>query len=155
MANGDTTYLQTPLYVLLSQKDQNLEHVSRSATVGDAVTVMNTRMISSVLVMEDDELIGIFTERDVLARVVGAHLDPVDTPIVEVMTTDLVHIQPSATVQDALRVMNLASCRHLPVVDDDRLVGIISAGDLTRWMVHNQEQRIDDLVRYITGGYPD
>ncbi len=155
MATRDTVYMHAPLYVLLSHKDRSIASVPLTATVDDAVAVMNENGTGSVLVMEKDRLAGIFTERDVLVRVVATHRDPAATAVADVMTGELVHVAPSASVQEALQVMNEANCRHLPVIDGGRLVGVISVHDLTAWMVHHHEQRIDDLVRYITGGYAD
>jgi CBS domain-containing protein len=155
MSNSDPAYLHAPLYVLLGRKDEPMAHVDRAATVGEAVEVMNERSIGSVLVMEGDQLVGIFTERDVLVRVVAAHRDPGTTLVAEVMTADVIRVGPTVTVQEALKVMSEARCRHLPVVDRRRLVGLVSMGDLTQWLVYNQQARIGDLVRYITGGYAD
>ncbi len=141
--------MNEPVEKLLAQKGEKLEVVSPSTTVMDAVERMNLRQIGSVLVMEGDRLAGIFTERDVLTRVLPAKLDPARTPVAEVMTRKPVVIGPSTTVQEAMMVVTDTRKRHLPVVQHDRVLGLVSIGDLTRWMVRDQQRTIDDLYDYV------
>jgi CBS domain-containing protein len=98
--------------------------------------------------------VGIFTERDVLVRVVDAGRDPAATRVEEVMTRELAVIRSATRVEEAMSVMTEKRCRHLPVVEEGRLAGMISIGDVTRWIVRNQRHTIDDLVSYIGGEYP-
>ena len=90
-----------------------------------------------------------FTERDVLVRVVAAGLDPQGTPVGEVMTRSPVAVRSGQTVGDAMRIITERRCRHLPVIDDNRLHGLISIGDLTSWLVRDQERTIADLHDYM------
>ncbi len=145
--------MQTPLRTLLGQKKGKTQAVSPSTSVSDAVKVMIDNKIGSVLVMDGERLVGIFTERDVLRRVVGK-LDPVKTQVSEVMTRDLVVMRPTSTVADAMAVVSEKRIRHLPVVEGGKVVGVVSAGDLNHWLVRGHQVQIDQLVDYITGKYP-
>jgi CBS domain-containing protein len=134
---------------LLEDKGGALETVSPATTIMEAVIRMNDRHIGSLLIMEDDRLVGIFTERDVLTRVVPAGMDPKRTPVSEVMTRQLITVAPTTTVQEAMMVVTDTRRRHLPVVQGGKLIGMVSIGDLTRWMVRDQQRTIDDLIDYV------
>lgn len=135
---------------LLDRKGHDVETVPDTATVCDAVERMNARKIGAVLVGDEHgRPTGIFTERDVLVRVIARGIDPKSTSVRDVMTRELVTIRPDATVGDALAIVNEHKCRHLPVVDGDGVCGLISSGDLVSWLVRNQQQTIDDLTGYI------
>jgi CBS domain-containing protein len=99
-------------------------------------------------------MVGIFTERDVLCRVVGEGRDPSATRVVDVMTQEVVAVRSTTSVEEAMAVFTEKRFRHLPVVDDGELKGLVSSGDLTRRMSRNQEGHIQDLMNFITGKYP-
>jgi CBS domain-containing protein len=141
--------MNEPVSKLLELKGEPLEVVSPQTTVIEAIDRMNRRRIGSILVMEGDRLAGIFTERDVLTRVVPQKLDPAKTPVSEVMTRQPVIIGPTATVQEAMMVVTDSRKRHLPVVQSGRVLGLVSIGDLTRWLVRDQQRTIDDLYDYV------
>ena len=134
---------------VLDTKGPQVEKIDASATVCAAVGLMNERTIGSVVVFDGAKLVGIFTERDVLVRVVGERRDAATVRVGEVMTRALLTIELSTSVEEAMAIMTARRCRHLPVVDGDRVVGLISAGDLTRWVIRNQERAIIDLTDYI------
>jgi CBS domain-containing protein len=113
---------------------------------------MNRHRIGAVVVVDDGKLMGIFTERDVLKRVVGEGLDPRRALISEVMTKDIITVAPSATVEQAMEHFTDRRCRHLPVVEDGRLVGVVSIGDVTRWTVDEHRTECEHLKNYISGG---
>ena len=142
------------LNTVLSSKGHTVHSVSPTASVLEAVRKMNREHIGSLLVCADNDVVGIFTERDVLIRVVDEGRDPRTTSVAEVMSRELVVVKPSMTVEDAMAVVTERRCRHLPVMDGPRLVGLVSIGDLTRWMSRNQEIHIQDLVDFITSKYP-
>ena len=148
--------MKESLKTLIEQKGGSVHSVTPTATVADAVDTMNAHRIGAVLVMEPEKQwpAGIFTERDVLQRVINAGRDPHSVPVREVMTTSLVVVRPETTVEEAMAVVSEKRCRHLPVVDGDRLVGLVSAGDLTHRMIQGQSIHIDHLVSYITDQYP-
>ncbi|HEY0707530.1 MAG TPA: CBS domain-containing protein, partial [Polyangia bacterium] len=126
-----------------------IESVSPRASISDAIALMNEKNIGSVLVMDGERMVGIFTERDVLTRVVPRRLDPAKMPVSEVMTQRPVTIAPTATVEEAMMVVSDTRRRHLPVVDGGRVIGMISIGDLNRWVVRDQKRTIDDLIDYV------
>jgi len=123
-------------------------------TVAAAADALNQHKVGSVLVMEGGKLLGIFTERDILRRVVGERRDPANTKVGDVMTKDLVVMRPSASVVDAMRVISEKRIRHIPVVEGGAVVGVVSQGDLNHWLVRNREGHIQDLVDFVTGKYP-
>ena len=137
---------------VLEHKGDTVEAISPETSVLRAVERMNACHIGSLVVCDGERPIGIFTERDVLVRVVACGLDPKRTPVGEVMTRDPIAIRPDVTVTEAMLVITERRCRHLPVVDDLGLRGLISIGDLTRWIVRNQEQTIEDLYEYLRRG---
>ncbi len=146
--------MDTELRLLLREKSGEVQSVTPQMTVAAAVELINARKIGSVLVMDGDRLVGIFTERDVLRRVVGERRDPDRTHVAEVMTRELVVMKPTSTVQDAMTVVAERRCRHLPIVEDGRVLGVISAGDLNHWLIRDRQVQVEQLVDYINGKYP-
>jgi CBS domain-containing protein len=146
--------METPLRTLLENKSGTLHSVTPDTTIAAAVELLNSKNVGAVLVMSGAQLVGIFSERDVLRRVVGEHRDPNTTRIAEVMTRELVVMRQAATVQDAMTVVAEQRCRHLPIVEEGRVLGVISAGDLNHWLIRNREVDIQQLVEYISGKYP-
>lgn len=142
--------MNTKISAILGNKGSDVVSLGPADTVAEAVRVMNERNIGSVMVKDGDEVVGIFTERDVLVRVVGDRRDADATRVADVMTTRVVSIKPSMSVEEAMVVVTETRCRHLPVFDDDKnLVGMVSSGDLTRWLIRGQKAEIQDLVQYI------
>ncbi|MCZ7578712.1 MAG: CBS domain-containing protein [Dehalococcoidia bacterium] len=136
---------------VLAEKGRQVYTIPRTATVSEAVREMNEKGVGSLLVMGDRRPAGIFTERDVLRRVVDADHDPALTRVGEVVTRDIAIIDPAWHVEDAMRLMTDRRLRHLPVMDGDDLVGMISIGDLLRWVTINQEDHIRAMTEYING----
>lgn len=140
---------------VLAYKGHRIETVSPEASVLDAVAKMNAHRIGSVLVTDTYRPghayspVGIFTERDVLVRVLVPGLDPATTPVGDVMTREPITVLASASVTEAMRIVTERRCRHLPVIDDTGLCGLVSIGDLTKWVVRDQRRTIDDLQGYI------
>lgn len=138
---------------VLALKGREVAKVAQAETVLAAVEQMNQRRIGAVVVVVEHSPgarpVGIFTERDVLVRVVGERRDAATVRVGEVMTRALLTIDLNTSVEEAMAIMTARRCRHLPVVDGDRVVGLISAGDLTRWVIRNQERAIIDLTDYI------
>jgi CBS domain-containing protein len=145
--------METPLSAILAQKGGQVHAVAPEVTVTEAVHLMNECNVGAVAVVHDGRLAGIFTERDVLRRVIDSRLDPDKTPVSRVMTEQLVYATPQMTVGEAMVVVNAKGCRHLPVLDGDRLVGLVSVRDLINMVVDGQEHRIAELVQYIYGDY--
>jgi len=146
--------MNTPVAVLLSRKGSAVTAVASSETVADAVRVMNEKKIGSVLVNENGFLVGIFTERDILSRVVAAGRDPKTTRVKEVMTDKLQTITPETTLGDVMELFSRLRCRHLPVLNGGELLGLISIGDVSRWLADTHRAEAEHLRQYIAGGYP-
>jgi CBS domain-containing protein len=147
---------QTPLSQILAGKSRGAATltVPPEVTVAAAAEVLIRNQVGSVVVLDGGRLVGIFTERDILRRVVGERRDPTSTRVADVMTRDLVVMRPSATVVDAMRVISEKRIRHVPVVEDGKLLGVVSQGDLNHWLVRNREGQLQDLVDFVTGKYP-
>lgn len=127
--------------------------VDKTTPVAEAVAYMNQLHMGSVVVVDDDlHLLGILTERDILVRVTAAHRSMDQLLVADVMTTDVVAVKPTMTVNDAACVMTVTHCRHLPVIVGDQVRGLVSLGDLNKWLIHESEERITDLMGYITRG---
>ncbi len=137
---------------VLAEKGHDIATIRPDDAVAEAVRHMNERRIGSVLVMDGDRLVGIFTERDVLVRVVGERRDPETTRVSEVMTRRVLTIRPETRIEEAMVLVTRHRCRHLPVLTGDKVVGLVSSGDLTRWLVRDQQNHIDDLERFIMTG---
>ena len=128
--------------------DKDVHTVDRTASVRAVVAVMVAKQISSVLVVEERRPVGIFTERDAVRRVLHQGLDPETTRVEQVMTSDVQTIGPETRIQEALAIMSQGSFRHLPVMHEGKLAGMVSVGDLT----HDLNQHNDYLISYITRG---
>ncbi len=138
---------------ILRRKGEEVHSVGPLATVIDAVNTMNDNRIGSVLVLEGNYPVGIFSERDVLVRVVAAHRDPRQTLVRDVMTTRLYTASLDDSLLEVMKLMTNRRCRHIPVMDGDTLVGLISIGDLTKATQHNLRQEVQELSNYIGGPY--
>jgi len=140
--------------VVASKASDRIVTVDAGATVADAVAAMVTERVGAILVKNEDELIeGIFTERDLLTRVVHAGRDPKSTPISMVMTRDVRFISPGTTVEAALSLMHVNRHRHLLVIDGPKVHGLVSIGDLVRQVIERGEGRFEAAVRQ-AGGEP-
>lgn len=144
--------MNTSITTLLEGKGRALRTVPSTVTVADAVKEMNHHKIGSVLVMNGATLAGIFTERDVLTRVVSAELDPKTTPVATVMSANVLTIEPDATVQQVMDLFTERRCRHLPVMSGGKLLGLISIGDVSRWVANVHRAEAESLRQYIAGG---
>jgi CBS domain-containing protein len=137
---------------VLADKGHNVVTITPDAMVVVAVARMNDHHIGALVVVDARNVpVGIFSERDVLTRIVGGGRDPARTRVREVMTCELVAITPDLTVGRAMALITKRRCRHLPVLVDGLLIGLVSSGDLTRWLIRDQEREIHDLCRYIHG----
>ncbi len=144
--------MQTPLSVLLKDKGHAIHCIVPNTTVYDAVVEMRRLGIGALLVLEQDTLQGILSERDVVLKMIGCSCDPANMLVKEIMTKDPTTVTLNTTVQQAMHIVTEKRFRHLPVVENGKLVGLISIGDLTRWVMLAQEHDITSLTEYITGG---
>ena len=140
--------------ILLSEKSASIFCVTEETTIDQAVAEMNRQRVGSLVVKKNEQVCGIFTERDILTRVVSAGRDPKSTLVREVMTESYQWIGPDTSVEDAMQMMTDKRVRHLPVLDDGRLVGMLSIGDITRWLLKVNEMEAENLRRYVFSEYP-
>jgi CBS domain-containing protein len=143
---------QTIADVVGNRRSDELISVPASATVADAVDIMVAREVGAVLVMTEDRLVaGIFSERDLLSRVVHAGRDPASTPLSLVMTRDVRFVSPGTTTEAALALMHVLGFRHLLVIDGPRVFGLVSMRDLVFQIVRRGEGRFEAAVRTAAG----
>ena len=145
--------MNTRIRDILRRKGEDVYSVGPLATVIDAVNAMNDHHVGSVLVCEGGEPVGVFSERDVLVRVVAAQRDPRQTLVRDVMTTRLYTAAPEDTLLEVMRLMTDRRCRHVPVMENCRLIGLVSIGDLTKASQYNLRQEVRELSSYIGGPY--
>ncbi len=139
---------------VLKDKSPSVHCVLVESTVAAAVAEMNRLHIGSVLVQEGERTVGIFTERDVLTRVLAEGRDSSVTAVRDVMTKGFQSITKDTSVEDAMQLMTERRVRHLPVFDGDRLLGMISIGDVTRWLLKVNEMEAENLRKYVFSEYP-
>ena len=145
--------MNTRIRDILRRKGEDVYSVGPLATVIDAVNTMNDHHVGSVLVCEGGDPVGVFSERDVLVRVVAAQRDPRQTLVRDVMTTRLYTAAPDDTLLEVMRLMTDRRCRHVPVMEGERLIGLVSIGDLTKATQYNLRQEVRELSSYIGGPY--
>ncbi len=144
--------MNTPIKQILGNRFSEVYSVPFDATVAEAVQEMNRRGVGSILVMVDDQLVGIFTERDVLTRVVAANRDPRLTPINRVMTNNPVTIKPEDTIEKVMALHSGKHFRHMPVMESGRVIGMISVRDLYRYLSEVNSEKAEKLAVYIESG---
>ena len=137
---------------ILANKSGDVAIIEEEATVMKAAKIMSDRHIGSLVVGRREKVVGIFTERDVLNRVVARHLDPLKTIVKDVMTTPVACCQPTTKLAECRRVMTEKRIRHLPVVKDNKLFGMISSGDILALEFGEQKQTIEYLHEYLYQG---
>jgi len=139
---------------ILRHKGSQVWSIGPNATVYDAIRMMADKNVGALLVMEGERLVGIISERDYTRKVLLKGRASKDTPVCEIQTTDPLCVTPDHSVEECLRLMTEHRCRHLPVVQDQKVVGLVSIGDLVNWIITQQSHTIRQLEAYITGGYP-
>ncbi len=136
---------------LLESKGRHIISVAPGTSVFDAIKVMADETIGSLIVMEDERLLGIVTERDYARKVILKGRSSENTPVSEIMTQDVMTTSSAKTVNDCMELMTERRIRHLPVVEDDRVIGMISIGDLVQAIISDQQEEIEQLEHYISG----
>jgi len=142
--------MNTPVSALLAKKSIELLTVSPETTVQKAVELMNRVRVGSVLVMDSRTLVGIFTERDVMRKIVAEGRDATSVLVSELMSSQLVTISPDTEVGAAMDIVSENKIRHLPVMEDGRLLGLISAGDLNRHATETFRAEAGTLMSYLS-----
>ena len=138
---------------ILAQKGDEIFSISPDATVYEAIEMMSNKNVGALLVMEGERLVGMISERDYTRKVFLRGKRSRETSVTEIMSTQLTTTRPQEGVEKCLRLMTDKHIRHLPVLDDDKVVGVISIGDLVKWVISCQSATIAHLESYISGGY--
>jgi CBS domain-containing protein len=138
---------------ILNHKGSNVWTISPDATVFDAIKLMADKNVGALLVTQNDKLVGIISERDYTRKVMLKGRSSKDTPVRDVLSGHVIHVTPDHSVDECMRLMTEHRVRHLPVLEGDRIAGVVSIGDLVNWIISAQSSTIHQLETYITG-YP-
>jgi len=146
--------MKTKVRDLLRRKGTSVVTAPHSATVYRCIQIMVDHNVGSILLVNDGSLAGIFTERDYLRRIVLEGRTSKTTTVREVMTADVTVATPDTTVEECLTIMTTARCRHLPVIADSRIAGLVSIGDCVKQLLHDAQSEATSLHNYVRGRYP-
>ena len=137
--------------VLKSKSNSVVHSIEPTETVQNAAIKMADNGIGALLVIDNQQLVGIFTERDIVNKLFKNCLNPCETAVSELMTQKLIFAKPTTTIAEAMATFTQYRFRHLPVVEGNRLHGVVSIGDVTKWVLVNQEKELIYLTEYIRG----
>jgi CBS domain-containing protein len=139
---------------ILAHKGSGVWSIASGATVFEAIQLMADKNVGALPVMDGGKLVGIISERDYTRKVILKGKSSKDTPVRDIMTSKLTTTVPDASVTECMRMMTEERVRHLPVIEEGKMIGILSIGDLVRRIISAQTATIDNLEKYITGDYP-
>jgi len=139
---------------ILLKKGNEVIHIEPEATVFDAISKMSERNVGALLVMENEKVIGIISDKDYRNKVILKGRTSKETQVKEIMTSNLITVSGREYMETCMAIMTEKKIRHLPVMDGDRLEGIISIGDLVKAIIDRQKGEINELKKYISGSYP-
>jgi CBS domain-containing protein len=139
---------------VLKQKGQDIWFVTPKVSVYDAIKMMADKHIGALLVISEGKLAGVISERDYARKVILQGRSSKETQVKEIMTSPVIFAIPEHTVEDCMRIMTNNRIRHLPVVENEKVLGVVSIGDLVNWIISAHEETIHQLQHYIAGKYP-
>ncbi len=137
----------------LEKKGHDVWWVAPETTVFDALQLMAKKKVGALLVLEEDSLVGVFSERDYARKVILKGKSSKDTPVRDIMSTKIVCVAPNQSTEECMSLMTEKRVRHLPVMDGEKLIGIISIGDVVKAVIADREDIIEQLEHYITGAF--
>jgi CBS domain-containing protein len=140
--------------ILAQKKVSTVWSIGPKAMVIDAIQLMDDKNVGALPVVENGTLVGVVSERDYMRKVILKGRSSKETPVSDIMTKQLLTVNPSDSVTQCMRIMTEKRVRHLPVLKGSNLIGILSIGDVVNWFISAQTATIDNLERYITGDYP-
>jgi CBS domain-containing protein len=140
--------------LVLKQKGRDVWHVSPEACVYDAIEIMANKYVGALMVVAEGKLVGVVSERDYARKVILQGKSSKQILVKEIMTSPAIYVTPDQTVEDGMRIMTDKHIRHLPVVENGEILGVVSIGDLVKWVISAQQQTISQLHSYITNSYP-
>jgi CBS domain-containing protein len=140
---------------ILAQKGSTIWSIAPTAMVFDAIALMADKNIGALPVIDNDQLVGIISERDYSRKVILKGKSSKETCVEEIMTRELVTANPGDSVMECMRVMTEKRVRHLPVMEGAKMIGVLSIGDVVKWLISAQAATIDNLEQYITGASLD
>lgn len=143
----------TSVKEILSEKGNEIWSTSPDTTVFDALKSMSEKGVGALVVLDDQNVVGVFSERDYARKVILEGKSSKNLPVEEIMTRRVVCVKPENTTDECMALMTDKHIRHLPVVVDDEIIGIISIGDVVKAIISQQEFVIEQLENYITGSY--
>jgi CBS domain-containing protein len=143
--------MKTVAEILKEIGDRTVHTIEPTASVLEAVERMAQKNIGALLVLEQGRIVGMLTERDYARKVVLMARSSKDTPLREIMTTSVIYVRPDQTSEECMALMTQSRVRHLPVIDEGKLAGLISIGDLVKGIISEQKFIIEQLQHYITG----
>ncbi len=139
---------------ILKEKGSTVYHITPDSSVFEAIKLMSEKRIGALVVLEDESLRGIISERDYRDKVILKGRTSKTTTVKEIMTSDVYWVPPDATIKKCMALMTEKKFRHLPVMENDKVVGVISIGDLVKQIISDQKVEINHLKNYIVGSYP-
>ena len=143
----------TTIAQLLNTKGDQIWSIEPKATIFEALEIMSEKEIGALLVMEDEKLTGIFSERDYARKVILKGKSSKETPVGELMTKKVFYIDSQKTINDCMAMMTAKRIRHVPVIEDNQVMGIVTIGDVVNQIISEQEVTINHLENYITGSH--